>query len=445
MFKKYYIKTFGCQMNEYDSQKMSQLLEDECNLTRSDDCNEADVIILNTCSIREKAQEKVFHQIGRWKKLKDINKNLIIAIGGCVGSQEGEKIIKRMPCVDIVFGPQTIHRLGKFINIVKNEKRSVVDVSFPELEKFDHFADYKVTGNEIKSYVSIMEGCSKFCSYCIVPYTRGQEFSRDFDDIIYECTTLVNQGIKEITLLGQNVNHYLGKMHDNSIIDFPLLINYISSIDEIKRIRFMTSHPAEFSNSLIESYKDNKKLANHLHLPVQSGSDKILYAMKRGYTVLEYKNQIKQLKKIRPNISITSDFIIGFPGETEEDFLHTVDLIKEIYFDHSYSFIYSPRPGTPAANIKDIIPLEIKQKRLYIIQNILKNQAMHITRHMNNTIQDVLIEDININGNIKAKTENNRTVFISNKNSINNLSVGDIISTKITKTSGYSLYGTYEY
>jgi tRNA-N(6)-(isopentenyl)adenosine-37 thiotransferase enzyme MiaB len=356
--KSVYIQTHGCQMNEYDSSRMLDLLKASHGVEQVATPELADILLLNTCSIREKAQEKVFSELGRWRAFKEKRPEIVIAVGGCVASQEGNAIRERAPYVDLVFGPQTLHRLSSMLTQLKNNHKPVVDVSFPEIEKFDHLPAPKADGPT--AYVSIMEGCSKYCSFCVVPYTRGEEVNRPFDDVIAEVAHLATQGVKEITLLGQNVNAYRGTMHNAETADLALLINYIAEIDGIERIRFTTSHPMEFSDALIQAYADVPKLANHLHLPVQSGSDQILNRMKRGYTALEFKSKIRRLRAVRPGITISSDFIVGFPGETEADFAATLDLVQAVGFDQSFSFIYSPRPGTPAANYPDDVSLEIK-------------------------------------------------------------------------------------
>ena len=431
--KKVFIKTLGCQMNEYDSDRINEVLELHFETKKTNNYMEADIILINTCSIREKAQEKVFHELGRWKKLKNVDPNLIIGVGGCVASQEGKNIIKRAPFVDIVFGPQTIHRIPKLIKDRQLTKKQQVDISFPEIEKFDYLPAPKAEG--VKAFVSIMEGCDKYCSYCIVPYTRGPEVYRPFEDIISECALLAEQNVKEITLLGQNVNHYLGKMKSGITADLPLLIDFISEIKQIERIRFITSHPVEFSDKLINSYKKNSKLANHLHLPVQHGSDKILAAMKRNHTILEFKNKIRKLKKVRPDITISSDFIVGFPGETDEDFEKLMNLVKEIRFDQSFSFIYSKRPGTPASNLYDDIPIKVKKARLQELQNQLKNNSMIISRNMMGTNQKVLIEYVDPKNSaiLVGKTENNRIVKLKgNRELIGKMLVVQILYTEKT-------------
>ena len=415
--KKLYIKTHGCQMNEYDSARMRDLLEESHNLVTTDDPEEADVLLLNTCSIREKAQEKVFHQLGRWKHLKQKNPELIIGVGGCVASQEGEEIGKRAPFVDLVFGPQTLHRLPEMM-AQRNAQTGpggtlVVDVSFPEIEKFDRLPEPKVEGPS--AFVSIMEGCSKYCTFCVVPYTRGEEVSRPVDDVIAEIAHLASGGVKEVNLLGQNVNAYRGESHEGEIVDFAELLHYVARIPGIERIRYTTSHPVEFSDALIEAYADIPQLVDHLHLPVQSGSDKILAAMKRGHTALEYKSKIRRLRKIRPDISISSDFIIGFPGESDKDFADTMKLIEDIGFDVSFSFIYSARPGTPAADLPDLTPEETKKQRLQILQSRINQEAQAISRRMVGSVQRILVTGVSRKdpGELQGRTENNRAVNFS--------------------------------
>lgn len=412
--KKLFIKTHGCQMNEYDSSKMRDLLGETHQLERTQNPEEADVILLNTCSIREKAQEKVFHELGRFRKLKEANPDLIIGVGGCVASQEGEAISKRAPFVDVIFGPQTIHRLPEMIDAAKQSQTpTVVDVSFPEIEKFDHLPAPKQEG--ASAFVSIMEGCSKYCTFCIVPYTRGEEVSRPLTDVLTEVAILADQGIREVNLLGQNVNAYRGTSTNNDIIDFAELLHYVAKIPGIDRIRYTTSHPVEFSQALIDAYRTIAELVDHLHLPVQSGSDRILMAMKRNHTALEYKSKIRQLKSIRPKMSFSSDFIIGFPGESEADFEATMKLIKDIGYDHSFSFIYSQRPGTPAADLVDDVPIEVKKIRLQTLQNQINLQAMQISRQMVGTNQTILVTGISKKdpGQLQGRTENNRVVNFS--------------------------------
>ena len=409
--KKIFIKTFGCQMNEYDSSKMADVLHAQSGMISTDNAEEADVILLNTCSIREKAQDKVFHQLGRWRKLKQRNPDLVIGVGGCVASQEGSAIIARAPYVDVVFGPQTLHRLPQLIKDRQSSGKPQVDISFPEIEKFDHMPEARVEG--VSAYLSMMEGCSKYCTYCIVPFTRGAEVSRPFDDILAEAAQLAENGVKEITLLGQNVNAYRGEMHDGDIADLALLLHYLAEIPGIERLRFITSHPVEFSQSLIDAYGSIPKLVSFLHLPVQSGSDRVLAAMKRGYTALEYKSKIRKLRAIRPDITISSDFIVGFPGETEADFEATMKLIDEIGFDVSYSFVFSPRPGTPAAELHDETPLEIKQERLQRLQEKIEAQAMVIGQEMVGTVQRILVEGVSRKdvNELFGRTDNNRVVY----------------------------------
>ena len=415
--KKLFIKTHGCQMNEYDSTRMRDLLGESHKLEQTDKAEEADVILLNTCSIREKAQEKVFHELGRWKKLKDKNPDLVIGVGGCVASQEGEKIAKRAPFVDIIFGPQTLHRLPEMIDTSRNTNTpTVIDISFPEIEKFDNLPDPKKDGPS--AFVSIMEGCSKYCTFCVVPYTRGEEVSRPVDDVLTEVAILADQGVREVNLLGQNVNAFRGENSAGEIVDFAELLHYVARIPGIDRIRYTTSHPVEFSDALIEAYATIPELVDHLHLPVQSGSDRILMAMKRGHTALEYKAKIRKLKKIRPNLSLSSDFIIGFPGETDADFEATMDLIQTMDYDMSFSFIYSARPGTPAADLTDETSEAVKKQRLSILQERINQQAMQISRRMVGNIQRVLVTGVSKKdpGQLQGRTENNRVVNFSTNN-----------------------------
>jgi len=385
-----FIRTFGCQMNEYDSARMVDVLREAEGYEVTDDPAQADLLLLNTCSVREKAQEKVFSQLGGWKQLKKANPGLLIGVGGCVASQEGEAITRRAPHVDLVFGPQTLHRLPDMIREIRSSGRAVVDVSFPEIEKFDHLPAPRAEG--ATAFVSIMEGCSKYCTFCVVPYTRGEEVSRPFESVMEEIRRLADQGVKEINLLGQNVNAYAGPMDDGTPCDLGTLIYCVADVPGIERIRFTTSHPVEFKDSLIEAYRDVPQLANYLHLPVQAGSDRILAAMKRGYTALEYKQKIRKLRAVRPDISISSDFIVGFPGETERDFEATMNLIAEVGFDQSFSFVYSRRPGTPAASLPDDVSQEEKLRRLQILQARINQQAMEISRRMVGTVQRVLVE-----------------------------------------------------
>ncbi|MGB3622286.1 tRNA (N6-isopentenyl adenosine(37)-C2)-methylthiotransferase MiaB [Ketobacter sp. MCCC 1A13808] len=410
MRKKLFIETHGCQMNEYDSNRMADLLGVSYQLELTDKAEDADVLLLNTCSIREKAQEKVFHQLGRWKKLKDRNPELVIGVGGCVASQEGSAIRDRAPYVDMVFGPQTLHRLPNMIETIDVTHEPVVDVSFPEIEKFDNLPEPSVDGP--KAFVSIMEGCSKYCTFCVVPYTRGEEISRRFEDVIKEVTHLANQGVREVNLLGQNVNAYRGENAEGDQVDLAELIDRISDIQGIGRIRFTTSHPVEFSDSLIDIYARAPKLVSHLHLPVQSGSDRILSAMKRGHLADEYRAKIARIVANRPDISLSSDFIIGFPGETEDDFNDTLQLIDDIGFDTSFSFIYSARPGTPAADLVDDTPMVEKKRRLSLLQHRILQNAQEISRRMVGSEQVILVDGISRKdpGQLQGRTENNRVV-----------------------------------
>jgi len=408
--KKLYIKTHGCQMNEYDSSRMRDLLGESHQMVTTENPEDADVILVNTCSIREKAQEKLFHELGRWKKLKKKNPDLIIGVGGCVASQEGAAIAQRAPYVDLIFGPQTLHRLPEMMQTQKNNGVVVVDISFPEIEKFDRLPQPDSDG--VSALVSIIEGCSKYCTFCVVPYTRGEEVSRPASDVLAEILHLAKQGVREVNLLGQNVNAYRGEMTDGSIIDLAELITYVAAIDGIDRIRFTTSHPVEFTDALIDVYNHVPELVSHLHLPVQSGSDRILMAMKRGHTVLEYKSKLRQLKKIRPNISFSSDFIIGFPGETEADFEATMKLIHDMDFDTSYSFVYSARPGTPAADLPDDTDEEVKKLRLKILQDRITQQAQAISRRMVGNTERILVTGYSKKdpGQLCGRSENNRVV-----------------------------------
>jgi len=410
MSGKLFIKTHGCQMNEYDSAKRADVLKASHGLELTRDESEADVILINTCSIREKAQEKVFSQLGRWKEFKQGGKPVLIGVGGCVASQEGEAIIKRAPFVDLVFGPQTLHRLPELIEANRATHQPQVDISFPEIEKFDKLPEPRAEGPT--AFVSIMEGCSKYCSYCVVPYTRGTEISRPFDDVLVEVAQLAEQGVREVNLLGQNVNAYRGPMHDGGIADLAVLIHAIAQIEGIGRIRFTTSHPLEFSDSLVEAYASVPKLANFLHLPVQAGSDRILAAMKRGYTALEFKQKIRKLRAVRPDICISSDFIVGFPGETDEDFGKTMKLIDDVGFDQSFSFIFSARPGTPAASLADETPMAVKHQRLEQLQAAINANAKRINEAMVGTVQRVLVEKPSTKNphELAGRTENMRYV-----------------------------------
>ena len=439
MASKLYIKTHGCQMNEYDSAKLAEVLRASHAMELTASPEEADVLLLNTCSIREKAQEKVFSQLGRWKTLKAQRPELLIGVGGCVASQEGEALRERAPYVDLVFGPQTLHRLPMMVNQVLEHRGAVVDVSFPEIEKFDHLPEPRAEGPT--AFVSIMEGCSKYCTFCVVPYTRGEEVSRPFDDVLDEVATLAEQGVREVNLLGQNVNAYRGPMHDGDTADLALLINYIAAIDGIERIRYTTSHPVEFSESLIEAYAEVPELVNHLHLPVQSGSDRILALMKRGHTALEYKAKIRKLRKIRPELSLSSDFIVGFPGETEADFEATMQLIEDIGFDVSFSFVYSARPGTPASTFPDDVSLEIKKARLARLQSRINDMATMIGYNMVNSRQRILVDrparkDPRM---LAGRTENNRVVNFHGPREL----IGHFVDVVITEALPNSLRGRF--
>ncbi len=441
--KKVFIKTFGCQMNEYDSDKMADVLGAAQGYEPTDDPEQADLILFNTCSVREKAQEKVFSDLGRVKHLKQ--KGVLIGVGGCVASQEGEAIIQRAPFVDVVFGPQTLHRLPELLAQRERQAKPQVDISFPEIEKFDHLPPAKVDG--ASAFVSIMEGCSKYCSYCVVPYTRGEEVSRPFDDVLVEIAGLADQGVKEVTLLGQNVNAYRGAMGDTSeIADFALLIEYVADIPGIERIRYTTSHPNEFTPRLIEAYANVPKLVNHLHLPVQHGSDRILMAMKRGYTAMEYKSTIRKLRAIRPDISMSSDFIVGFPGETEDDFNKMMKLIEDVGFDSSFSFIFSPRPGTPAANLADDTPHVVKLKRLQHLQATIEANVRRISASREGTVQRILVEGAarrpgpNGAAELMGRTECNRIVNFDGGPNGARL-IGQMIEVRITQALPHSLRG----
>ncbi len=437
MAKKLFIQTFGCQMNEYDSAKMADILNAEEALEPTDRPEDADVILFNTCSVREKAQEKVFHYLGRFRHLKEKNPNLVIGVGGCVASQEGINIIRRVPFVDVVFGPQTLHRLPELIHAKKETGKAQVDISFPEIEKFDHLPPARVEG--ASAFVSIMEGCSKYCTFCVVPYTRGEEVSRPFDDVIAECVDLADKGVKEITLLGQNVNAYRGAMHDGESADLALLLEFIAEIPGVERLRYTTSHPIEFTQRLIDAYVKIPKLVSHLHLPVQAGSDRILAAMKRKYTVLEYKSIIRKLRLARPDICLSSDFIVGFPGETEEDFQATLKLIDDLEFDASFSFVYSPRPGTPAADLPDDVSQDVKLARLQKLQAMIETNAQKINHSMVGTKQRILVEGLSKKDphQLAGRTDNNRIVnFKGNPRLIH-----QFIDVMITEALPHSLRG----
>ena len=437
--KKLFIETHGCQMNEYDSAKMAEVLGAEEGMVMTDNAEEADVILINTCSIREKAQEKVFSRLGRWRKLKGGERPVVIGVGGCVASQEGAAIIKRAPYVDLVFGPQTLHRLPDLLRAKRETGQPQVDISFPEIEKFDRLPEPRADGPT--AFVSIMEGCSKYCSFCVVPYTRGEEVSRPFEDVLVEVAQLAAQGVREVNLLGQNVNAYRGPYGDNEIADLGLLIRTIAEIDGLERIRFTTSHPLEFSDSLIEAYRDVPQLANYLHLPVQSGSDRVLSAMKRGYTALEFKQKIRKLRAVRPDISISSDFIVGFPGETDAEFEKTMKLIEDIGFDQSYSFIYSRRPGTPAADIEDTVSGEEKHARLARLQAAINDNARRISAAMIGSTQTVLVEGPSKKdpNELTGRTENMRFVNFPAPAGVK--LVGQFVDVVVTDAMSNSLRG----
>ncbi len=437
MTQKLHIKTWGCQMNEYDSSKMADLLNSTHGFELTENAEDADVLLLNTCSIREKAQEKVFHQLGRWKDLKKSNPKLVIGVGGCVASQEGAHIRDRAPYVDIIFGPQTLHRLPEMLNQIRGGKSAVVDVSFPEIEKFDSLPEPKAEGPT--AFVSIMEGCNKYCSFCVVPYTRGEEVSRPADDVLFEIAQLAEQGVREVNLLGQNVNAYRGATFDGGICTFAELLRLVAAIDGIDRLRFTTSHPIEFTDDIVEVYRDTPELVSFLHLPVQSGSDRVLTMMKRNHTALEYKSIIRKLRKVRPEIQISSDFIIGFPGETQEDFQQTMDLIAQVNFDMSFSFIYSARPGTPAADMPDDVSENEKKERLYLLQQRITQQAMQYSHQMLGTEQRVLVEGPSKKDvmELTGRTETNRIVnFVGTPDMI-----GKFVDIKITDVWTNSLRG----
>jgi tRNA-2-methylthio-N6-dimethylallyladenosine synthase len=435
--KKLYIKTFGCQMNEYDSDKMADVLRDAEGVVSTDNADEADIILFNTCSVREKAQEKVFSDLGRVRGLKAKNPDLIIGVGGCVASQEGAAIVARAPYVDVVFGPQTLHRLPQLIAQRRLSGRAQVDIAFPEIEKFDHLPPARVEGST--AFVSIMEGCSKYCTFCVVPYTRGEEVSRPFDDVIAEVAHLAAQGVKEITLLGQNVNAYRGKMHDGEAADFALLLELIHEIPGVERMRYTTSHPREMTDRLIDCYRNLPKLVSHLHLPVQSGSDRVLAAMKRGYTALEYKSIARKLKTARPDLCLSSDFIVGFPGETDADFDATMRLLEDVGFDASFSFIYSKRPGTPAADYSDDVPHGVKQARLERLQAVINAAAQKVNRDMAGTAQRVLVEGPSKKDpeELMGRTDNNRIVNFRGDPAL----IGQFATLTITQALPHSLRG----
>ncbi|WP_461535688.1 tRNA (N6-isopentenyl adenosine(37)-C2)-methylthiotransferase MiaB [Spongorhabdus nitratireducens] len=439
--KKLYIKTHGCQMNEYDSARMADLLGETHELEITDNPEDADVLLVNTCSVREKAQEKLFHQLGRWKKLKEQNPDLVIGVGGCVASQEGEDIRKRARHVDVVFGPQTLHRLPEMIDATQENHIPVVDVTFPEIEKFDRLPEPSVDGPS--AFVSIMEGCSKYCTYCIVPYTRGAEVSRPLDDVLAECVSLAEQGVREINLLGQNVNAYRGDKEDGTICDLAELITYVAAIEGIGRIRFTTSHPMEFSDSLIEVYGEVPELVSHLHLPVQSGSDRILAEMKRDHVTADYLDKIRRLREVRPNLSLSSDFIVGFPNETDQDFEDTMNLIAEVGFDASFSFIYSKRPGTPASDMPDNVDPEVKKQRLKILQTRIDQHVMQISRRLVGTTQRILVTGYSKKdpGQLMGRTECNRIV---NFHCDDPRLIGKFAEVEIFEALPHSLRGTLQ-
>lgn len=434
---KVYIKTHGCQMNEYDSARMLDILARDCAMQATEIPEEADLVLVNTCSIREKAQEKVFSQLGRWRQLKEKNPDLLIGVAGCVASQEGDALLARAPFVDLVFGPQTLHRLPDMITSRKRNQKPVVDISFPEIEKFDRLPEPRKEGPS--AFVSIMEGCSKYCSFCVVPYTRGEEVSRPLDDVLAEAASLAAQGVREIHLLGQNVNAYRGATHDGQVCDLSLLIHYVASIEGVERIRFTTSHPVEMSDQLIQTYADVPELVSFLHLPVQSGSDRILSMMKRGHTALEYRQIIRKLRQARPDISISSDFIVGFPGETTADFEATMKLIEDIGFDQSFSFVYSARPGTPASNLPDDIPLEIKKQRLQRLQQRIGEMADELSRNMLNKVYPVLVDGHSRKSprDLSGRTANNRVVNFPGDKSM----IGQMVNVLITEVLPHSLRG----
>ncbi|KAA8664186.1 tRNA (N6-isopentenyl adenosine(37)-C2)-methylthiotransferase MiaB [Vibrio gigantis] len=437
MSKKLLIKTWGCQMNEYDSSKMADLLNAANGYELTEVPEEADVLLLNTCSIREKAQEKVFHQLGRWKTLKDKKEGVVIGVGGCVATQEGDHIRQRAPYVDVIFGPQTLHRLPEMIKSSLSNEKPVMDISFPEIEKFDNLPEPRAEG--ATAFVSIMEGCSKYCTYCVVPYTRGEEVSRPMDDVLFEVAQLAEQGVREVNLLGQNVNAYRGPTHEGDICSFAELLRLVASIDGIDRIRFTTSHPLEFGDDIIDVYKDTPELVSFLHLPVQSGSDRILTMMKRPHTAIEYKSIIRKLRKARPDIQISSDFIVGFPGESKQDFQDTMKLIKEVDFDMSFSFVFSPRPGTPAADYPCDVPAQEKKDRLYELQQTVNTQAMRFSRLMLGTEQRILVEGPSRKNlmELRGRTENSRVVNFEGSADL----IGQFVDVKITEVYTNSLRG----
>jgi len=438
MNPKLYLITYGCQMNEYDSSKMADVLARSHGYERTQNPDEADLLLLNTCSVREKAQEKVFSELGRWKDWKKADPSRVIGVGGCVASQEGDAIAARAPMVDIVFGPQTLHRLPELLETTRATRKPAVDISFPEIEKFDRLPEPRAEG--VTAFVSIMEGCSKYCTFCVVPYTRGEEVSRPLDDVLLECAQLVEQGVREITLLGQNVNAYRGRMGDTAeVCDLALLIHYLARMPGLERIRFTTSHPAEFSDSLVDAFAEEPKLASYLHLPVQSGSDRILGMMKRGYTRAQFLDKIKRIRAARPGLSLSSDFIVGFPSETEDDFMRTIDLIGEAQFDCAFSFVYSPRPGTPAANLRDGVPLDEKNRRLQILQSRIRQIDDAFRESFVGTVQSVLVEKPSRRGGgqVAGRTSHNRMVNFDGPESL----IGRFVDVEITETQPNSLRG----
>jgi len=436
MARKLYIKTFGCQMNEYDSARMADVLTSRGFVTTEDPA-EADVLLVNTCSVREKPQEKLFSQLGMWREYKEARPGVVLGVGGCVASQEGSAIWKRAPYVDIIFGPQTVHRLPQMLDAVESQRRRAIDISFPEIEKFDRLPEVRADGPT--AFVSIMEGCSKYCTFCVVPYTRGEEFSRPFDDVLAEIAGLAQQGVREVTLLGQNVNAYRGTKHDGGVADLAELIRYVAAIDGIGRIRFTTSHPVEFSDRLIEVYAEVPELVDHLHLPVQSGSDRILALMKRGHTVLEYKAKIRRLRKLRPKLSLSTDFIVGFPGETDADFGATMRLIDDVGFDTSFSFIYSRRPGTPASNLPDDVPMEVKKHRLSVLQRRIEELSTEVSQRMVGSVERVLVTGASRKdrSQMSGRTGNNRLVNFDGPARL----VGEFVNVRITEALPNSLRG----
>jgi tRNA-2-methylthio-N6-dimethylallyladenosine synthase len=437
MARKLYIKTFGCQMNEYDSARMADVLAASHGFVTTEDPGEADLLLVNTCSVREKPQEKLFSQLGMWREFKEARPGVVLGVGGCVASQEGSAIWRRAPYVDIIFGPQTVHRLPQMLDEVERRRQRAIDISFPEIEKFDRLPEARAEGPT--AFVSIMEGCSKYCTFCVVPYTRGEEFSRTFDDVLAEIAGLAQQGVREVTLLGQNVNAYRGARHGGGVADLADLIRYVAAVEGIGRIRFTTSHPVEFSDRLIEVYADVPELVGHLHLPVQSGSDRILALMKRGHTVLEYKAKVRRLRKLRPNLSLSTDFIVGFPGETEADFAATMQLIEDIRFDTSFSFVYSKRPGTPAANLPDDVPVEVKKQRLAVLQRRIEEFSAELSRQMVGGVERVLVTGASRKdpAQMSGRTENNRIVNFDGSAHL----IGGFVDVRITEALPNSLRG----